>query len=86
VAEAASEYAISSPQALQDREAALPLNPLRAGAAAAYQNPANLRMSAPDIAATSAAAREPLVTTFDGGPAKISKDKESQPAKPAKKR
>lgn len=49
-----------------DPEAQLPLNPLRAGAAAAYQSAANLRTIAPGYTATSAA-QDPSIATIDGG-------------------
>jgi hypothetical protein len=71
------ERSVTASASPQEREAELPLNPLRAGAAAAYQDPANLRRKAAGVAGTPAAAQAPSITTFDGGPAKISKDKES---------
>jgi hypothetical protein len=67
---------VSESQSPQDREAQLPLNPLRAGAAAAYQDPANLRKRAPDFEGT-AAAQDPSITTIDAGSAKVPKDKKS---------
>lgn len=70
-AEVSSVYA--SPE---DRDAQLPLNPLRAGAAAAYQNPANLRKRPPDYERTSVA-HDPSITRMDGGSAQIPADKES---------
>jgi len=63
----------------QDREAQLPLNPLRAGAAAAYQDPANLRKKAADFE-KAFAAQDASITTIDGGSAKIQKNKESSDA------
>jgi hypothetical protein len=63
----------------QDREAQLPLNPLRAGAAAAYQNPANLRKRAVDSEGVrlAPAVQDPSSTTMDGGSAKIPAEKKS---------
>jgi len=63
--------ASASTQSPQDREAELPLNPLRAGAAAAYQNPGNLRKMSADYVGTSAAAQEQSINTLDAGPAKV---------------
>ena len=71
----------------QDREAQLPLNPLRAGAAAAYQDPANLRKKAaesegtsatqrPSVAQQPATAQQPSITTIDGGAAQVPARKE----------
>lgn len=75
---------ISATASSQDREAQLPLNPLRAGAAAAYQNPANLRKKAPDVEGTpaagfqgTAAAQEPSSAAIDAGPPQIPENKES---------
>jgi hypothetical protein len=69
-----------------DREAQLPLNPLRAGAAAAYQSAANLRTTAADYTGTSAA-QDPSIATIDGGPsAHIPENKASSDApKPARR-
>ena len=60
----------------EEREKELPLNPLRAGAAAAYQNPANLRKRAAESAGTVAAQpqqqaqqQQPSNATSDGGAA-----------------
>ena len=79
VSTAAEGEGVSAPLSPQDREAQLPLNPLRAGAAAAYQNPANLRRQAADYEGTSAA-QDRSITTMDGGSAKIAKDEESSGA------
>ena len=79
VSTAAEGDSVSTMQSPQDREAQLPLNPLRAGAAAAYQNPANLRRMAADYEGTSAA-QDQSITTMDGGSAQIAKDKESSGA------
>jgi len=70
VGTAAEGEGVSAPLSPQDREAQLPLNPLRAGAAAAYQNPANLRRQAADYEGTSAA-QDQSITAMDGGSAKI---------------
>jgi hypothetical protein len=67
---------LSASATSEDREAELPLNPLRAGAAAAYQNPANLRKKAQQFEGMSVA-QDPSTTTIDGGSAQIPKDKES---------
>jgi hypothetical protein len=75
-AEVSSVSASASPD---DREAQLPLNPLRAGAAAAYQNPANLRKRTPDFEGTSVA-QDPSIVIIDGGSAQIPKDKKSSDA------
>ena len=65
----------------EDRETQLPLNPLRAGAAAAYQDPANLRKKPPQFERTSAA-QGPSTLTIDGGSAHIPKDKKSSDPRP----
>ena len=70
---------ISSASESPDREAQLPLNPLRAGAAAAYKDPANLRKRAADFEGTFAA-QDASISTIDGGSAKIPKNKESSEA------
>lgn len=78
---AAEVSGISASASSQDREAQLPLNPLRAGAAAAYQNPANLRKKAPDVEGTPAAdqrtsaAQEPSIAAIDAGPPQIPEEK-----------
>jgi hypothetical protein len=59
----------------EDRETQLPLNPLRAGAAAAYQRPDNLRKKSADVEGTFAA-KDPSIDTIDGGSAQIPKDKD----------
>lgn len=68
---------VSASPSFQEREAQLPLNPLRAGAAAAYQNPANLirKAGAPE---QSFAAQDPSLTTIDGGSAELPKNNELQ--------
>lgn len=78
---------VSKSPSPQDREAQLPLNPLRAGAAAAYEDPANLRKKAARSEGTSAArseetsaAQDPSIITIDGGSARIPGDKESSGA------
>lgn len=72
---------ISASASSQDREAQSPLNPLRTGAAAAYQNPANLRKKAPDVEGTPAAesqgmsaAQESSSAAIDAGSPKIPED------------
>jgi hypothetical protein len=50
----------------EDRLAQLPLNPLRAGAAAAYQSAANQRTLAADYQGTSAA-QDSSIAAIDGG-------------------
>lgn len=75
--------ATAAAAAAEEREAELPLNPLRAGAAAAYRDPANLRKKAADVAGTFAVAQQPVqqqppsATTFDGGAAPASESKEA---------
>jgi hypothetical protein len=79
---AAAAREVSPTLAPQDRETELPLNPLRAGAAAAYEDPANLRKMAVE---GRSAAQAPSVSTIDGGSAKIPEDKKSSDApKPTK--
>ncbi len=79
---------ISARASAEDREAQLPLNPLRAGAAAAYRDPANLRKraaeseGAPVAQATAAAegmsaAQDQSMVIIDGGSAHIPEDKRS---------
>jgi hypothetical protein len=72
--EASSAYASKSPE---DREEQLPLNPLRAGAAAAYENPANLRKRPPAHERPSVAHDPSSITAMDGGAAQIPADKKS---------
>ena len=69
---------LSASPSFQEREAQLPLNPLRAGAAAAYQHPENLIRKAGAPSEQSYAAQDPSLTTIDGGSAELAKDKESQ--------
>lgn len=85
---------VSAGASPQDREAQLPLNPLRAGAAAAYRNPANLRnIAAPSEGAPPVAAKDLSAGAIDGGSAKIPGDKkpsgaptgEREPAKGGKR-
>ena len=73
--------------AAQDREAQLPLNPLRAGAAAAYRNPANLRNTAApsEGAPPVAASQDPSIVIMDGGSAKYPGDKKSSGAQPGER-
>ena len=73
---------VSASASPQEREAQLPLNPLRAGAAAAYENPANLRKRGvtSEGAPAAAAAKEPSRVTIDGGSAQIPKDKKQSDA------
>lgn len=66
------EYASAAPGKGEEQ---LPLNPLRAGAEAAYRDPANLRKRAPEAERTFAA-QEVSINTIDGGSAKIPKDKD----------
>lgn len=74
---------VSASASPQDREAQLPLNPLRAGAAASYANPGNLRKKAAGAEGTStAAAQDASTVTIDGGSAKIPKDKKKSDAAP----
>lgn len=66
----------------EEREKEQPLNPLRAGAAAAYRDPANLRKKAADAEGTFAVAQQQpqqqaSATTFDGGAAQVSESKEA---------
>ena len=68
--------AVSASPSFQEREAQLPLNPLRAGAAAAYQHPDNLIRKAGAPPEQSFAAQDPSLTTIDGGSAEFAKDKE----------
>jgi hypothetical protein len=79
VSTAAEGESAAMAQSPQEREAQLPLNPLRAGAAAAYQNPANVRSQAADYEGTPAAQHQSM-NTMDGGSAKIAKDKQSSGA------
>lgn len=67
---------VSASPSFQEREAQLPLNPLRAGAAAAYQHPENLIRKAGAPPEQSFAAQDPSLTTIDGGSAELAKDKE----------
>jgi hypothetical protein len=82
-AEAGRSLSATAPAASpEEREAQLPLNPLRAGAAAAYRDPANLRKRAADTEGTFAVAQQqpqqqPSATTFDGGAAQVSESKEA---------
>jgi hypothetical protein len=75
----------------EERESQLPLNPLRAGAAAAYRDPANLRKRAADVEGTFAVAQQqqPSAATFDGGAAQVAEREEvigaSTPARQASK-
>lgn len=56
----------------EERGKDLPLNPLRAGAAAAYRDPANLRNKAAGLAATFAAQQQqPSLAAIDGGAAQL---------------
>ncbi len=72
----------------QEREKDQPLNPLRAGAAAAYRDPANLRMRAAESEGTFAAQpqqpQQPSVATAaatsDGGAAPAPEGKEASAA------
>ena len=73
---AAQVSSVSANASPEDRETQLPLNPLRAGAAAAYQDPANLRKRGHGYEATSVA-QGPSTVTIDGGSAHIPKDKKS---------
>lgn len=72
--EVSSAYASQSPE---DREEQLPLNPLRAGAAAAYESPANLRKRPPAHERPSVAHDPSSINTMDGGSARMPADKES---------
>jgi hypothetical protein len=80
---------VSAGASPQDREAQLPLNPLRAGAAAAYRNPANLRNTAAPPEGAPAAAQDLSIGAIDGGSARIPGDKkptgEREPAKSGKR-
>ena len=77
------------PASHEEREAELPLNPLRAGAAAAYRDPANLRKRAADAEGTFAVAQQPQqqssATTFDGGAAQVSESREASGEQQASK-
>lgn len=80
---------VSTTPSPQAPEAQMPLNPLRAGAAAAYQRADNLRTLAADYTGTSAA-QDPSIATIDGGPPRISGKtkaaaKSPRPAKAAKR-
>ena len=70
---------LSASPSLQEREAQLPLNPLRAGAAAAYQNPANLIRQAAGYEGMSAA-QDQSIAAIDGGTAQMAADNETSEA------
>jgi hypothetical protein len=62
----------------EEREKELPLNPLRAGAAAAYRDPANLRNKAAGLEATFAAQpQQPSLAAIDGGAAQLPESEKS---------
>lgn len=77
----AEAVSVSASASRKDREAELPLNPLRAGAAAAYQSPANLRKMAAHFGATSAAVPEPSINAIDAGPARVPKKSPDAPSR-----
>lgn len=95
--EVGTRPSVTAAAASAEEREAQPLNPLRAGAAAAYRDPANLRKKAPDVEGTFAVAQQQFqqqqssATTFDGGAAQVSESKEAsgpaaeQPSKSAKR-
>jgi hypothetical protein len=84
-AAAASETGLTANVAAappEQREKELPLNPLRAGAAAAYQDPANLKKKAAASEATFAAQPQQQLSTAtsDGGAAPVPEGKKASAA------
>ena len=67
---------LSATPSPQDPKAQLPLNPLRAGATAAYQSAANQRMTAAASQATPAD-HDPSIAATDGGRAALIPDKKA---------